>query len=57
MTKRAPALLVSGAALHYCHPLHHVADDGETIDYGRRDASFMLTLASAIVANCADSSE
>ena len=57
MTKRARALLVNEAALHYSHPAHHVDDDGETFDYGRRDAAFMLALASAVVANGADNSE
>jgi hypothetical protein len=57
MTKRARALLVNEAALHYSHPAHHVDDDGETFDYGRRDAAFMLALASAVVANGVGGSE
>lgn len=56
MTKRARALLVSEAVLHYSHPAHHVDDDGKTFDYGRRDAAFMLALACAVVANAADNS-
>ena len=51
MSKRARALVVNEAALHYSHPAHHVDDDGQTPEYGRRDAAFMLALASAVVAN------
>lgn len=57
MTKKARALVVNEAALHHSHPAHHVDDDGETIDYGRRDATFMLALASAVVANGAGGAE
>lgn len=57
MTKRARALLVNEAALHYSHPAHHVGEDGEMFDYGRRDAAFMLALASAVVANGAGGGE
>jgi hypothetical protein len=51
MTKKQRAFVVNEAALHYSHPAHHVDDDGKTFDYGRRDAAFMLALASAVVAN------
>jgi hypothetical protein len=51
MSKKARALVVNEAALHYSHPAHHVDDDGQTFDYSRRDAAFMLALASAVVAN------
>ena len=51
MSKSARALVVNEAALHYSHPAHHVDEDGQTFDYGRRDATFMLALASAVVAN------
>jgi hypothetical protein len=51
MTKRARALVINEAALHYSHPAHHVDEAGEAIDYGRRDATFMLALASVVVAN------
>jgi hypothetical protein len=57
MTKIARALVVNEAALHYSHPAHHVDDEGETIDYGRRDAAFMLALACAVVANGAGGAE
>lgn len=56
MTKKARALVVNEAALHYSHLAHHVDDNGKTFDYGRRDASFMLALASAVVANGAGGS-
>jgi hypothetical protein len=57
MTKRERALVVNEAALHYSHPAHHVNEEGETFDYGRRDAAFMLALASAVVANGAGGAE
>lgn len=56
MTKKARALLVNEAALHYAHPAHHVNEEGLAFDYGRRDATFMLALASAVVANGAGDS-
>lgn len=57
MKKRERALVINEAALHYSHPAHHVGEDGETFDYGRRDATFMLALASAVVANGAGETE
>lgn len=54
MTKRQRALVATEAARHYAHPALHVDADGETFDYGRRDAAFMLALTSAVVANCLD---
>ena len=57
MTKIARALVVNEAALHYSHPAHHVNEEGEAFDYGRRDAAFMLALASAVVANGAGGAE
>jgi hypothetical protein len=57
MSKSARALVVNEAALHYSHPAHHVDEDGQTFDYGRRDATFMLALASAVVANGAGGAE
>lgn len=56
MTKRARSLAVYEAVLHYAHLAHHVDEDGRTFDYGRRDATFMLALASAVVANATASS-
>jgi len=57
MTKNARALLVNEVALHYAHPANHVDEDGKAFDYGRRDAAFMLALASAVVANGAGGKE
>lgn len=57
MTKKARALVVNEAVLHYSHPAHHVNEEGETFDYGRRDAAFMLALTSAVVANGAGGAE
>jgi hypothetical protein len=51
MSKQARALVVNEAARHYAHPAHHVDSEGDLFEYGRRDASFMLALASAVVAN------
>jgi hypothetical protein len=51
MNKKERALVVNEAARHYAHPAHHVDADGQVFEYGRRDATFMLALASAIVAN------
>lgn len=53
MNKRARALVVHEAARHYAHPALHVDANGQTFEYGRRDAAFMLALASAVVANAA----
>jgi hypothetical protein len=51
MSKRARSLVVNEAALHYTHPAHHVDEDGAAFKFGRRDAAFMLALASAVVSN------
>lgn len=51
MTKRSRALVIAEAARHFSHPALHVDDEGATFDYGRRDAAFMLALASAIVSD------
>jgi len=56
MTKKARALLVNEAVLHYAHPAHHVNEEGIAFDYGRRDANFMIAFASAVVANGAGDS-
>lgn len=51
MSKQDRALVVQEAARHYAHLAHHVDESGRTFDYGRRDAAFMLALASAVVSN------
>jgi hypothetical protein len=51
MSKVQRGYLVSEAALHYTHLAHHVDEEGATHDYGRRDATFMLAIASAVVSN------
>jgi hypothetical protein len=57
MTKSGRALVVAAAAKHYSHLAHHVGkSDGEAFHFGRRDASFMLALASAVVSNAMASS-
>lgn len=53
MTKIQRGHLVCEAALHYTHLAHHVDDEGARHEFGRRDAAFMLALASAVVANLA----
>lgn len=53
MSKRQRSLLVAEAARHFAHPALHVDEAGQLFDYGRRDASFMLALASAVVSNAA----
>lgn len=57
MSKQERALVVHEAARHYAHPAHHVDEDGRTFDYGRRDAAFMLALASAVVSNASGMSK
>lgn len=49
MTKLERELLVAEAVRNYCHPAHHVDDDGEPEWYSRSDATFLLALASAVV--------
>jgi hypothetical protein len=51
MSKKARALVVTEAVHHYAHPAHHVDIEGDVYEYGRRDATFMLALTSAVVAN------
>lgn len=56
MTKGARALLLNEFAMHYAHLAHHPDDEGQRVDFGRRDAAFALAIASAVVANSASMS-
>jgi hypothetical protein len=51
MTKRSRALLMHDLAIHYAHLAHHPDEDGDSVDFGRRDSAFMLAITSAIVSN------
>jgi hypothetical protein len=45
--------LLNELAMHYAHLAHHPNEEGERIDFGRRDAAFALAITSAVVANTA----
>lgn len=41
--------MIREAVRHYAHPAHHVDDQGNTERYSRSDATFLLTMAAAVV--------
>ncbi|MBU7440263.1 hypothetical protein [Paraburkholderia fungorum] len=41
--------MIREAVRNYAHPAHHVDKNGETECYGRSDATFLLTMAAAVI--------
>lgn len=41
--------MIREAVRHYAHPAHHVDSEGGTELYGRSDATFLLTMAAAVI--------
>ncbi|KUY77645.1 hypothetical protein WI25_06035 [Burkholderia cepacia] len=46
-------LMIREAVRNYAHPAHHVDENGAIEIYGRSDATFLLTMAAAVVTKAA----